>query len=269
MVINIGGGVVTDMGAFAAATFKRGIRFVNVPTTLLAAVDASVGGKTGINFLQYKNEIGVFKEAMEVIISTKFFSTLPQEELLSGYAEMIKHALIGHPEALGKMLSVAPDKESLSSDAFLATLEESVAVKRRIVDEDPTEKGLRKALNFGHTAGHAFESFALRQGVPVPHGYAVAWGMVVELLISHIVLGFPTSAIYPVASFVKENYGAPRITCDDYPALLDIMGHDKKNHVPGEINFTLLRKPGEPVTDCHTEKGNITAALDLFRDLMV
>lgn len=268
LVLNIGGGVVTDMGAFAASTFKRGIRFINIPTTLLAAVDASVGGKTGINFLQYKNEIGLFKEADEVIISTRFFSTLTREELLSGYAEMIKHALIANHSDLKKVLTMEPDKDSLSTDDFLKVLEANVAVKRSIVDQDPTEKGLRRALNFGHTIGHAFESYSLRRGNPVPHGYAVAWGMVAELLVSHLREGFPTAKIYPLANFVKENYGVMSITCADYPALLEIMSHDKKNISPEHINFTLLKAPGEVVTGCVVEKSVITTALDLYTDLM-
>lgn len=268
LVLNIGGGVVTDMGAFAASTFKRGIRFINIPTTLLAAVDASVGGKTGINFLQYKNEIGLFKEADEVIISTRFFSTLTHEELLSGYAEMIKHALIDNASDYSKVLGVNPDKDTLASDEFLRVLKANVAIKRSVVDRDPTEKGLRRALNFGHTVGHAFESYALRKGMPVPHGYAVAWGMVAELLVSHLVVGYPTSQIYPLSAFVKEHYGKFPLTCADYPALIEIMGHDKKNSSPEHINFTLLKAPGEVVTGCVVEKSTITAALDLFTDII-
>lgn len=266
VVVNVGGGVVTDMGAFAASTFKRGIRFINVPTSLLAAVDASVGGKTGINFLQYKNEVGLFSNADAVIISSKFFGTLPDEELLSGFAEMIKHALIDSPEALHEILATTPSKETFASEKFLEILEKSVDVKRRIVEADPTEKGLRKALNFGHTIGHAFETFALKKGIPIPHGYAVAWGMLAELMLSHLVLGYPTSDIYPVGGFIKEHYGKFAITCADYAALLEIMSHDKKNSSPNMINFTLLKAPGDPQTDCVVAPDDIKNALDLYCD---
>lgn len=264
LVINLGGGMVTDLGGFAASTFKRGVRFVNIPTTLLAAVDAAVGGKTGINFGGYKNEIGVFNEADAVIISTRFFSTLPSEELKSGYAEMLKHGLIEGEGEFHSLLSGAPG--DFSPEELLDLLRRSVEVKRRIVEADPTEKGLRKALNLGHTAGHAFESLALRRGSPVPHGYAVAWGCVVELVLSHLLEGFPSADLHLFAGYVRRNYGAPSITCNDYDELLDLMSHDKKNS-SGHINFTLLRRPGELKLDVTPPRGEITAALDIFRDL--
>ena len=158
LLVNIGGGVVTDLGGFAAATFKRGIRFINIPTTLLSAVDAAVGGKTGVNFNGLKNEIGVFKEAETVIISTVFFSTLPERELKSGYAEMLKHGLLDGEAVYNKLLDY--DFDNVAGNGLLRLVEESVNVKRRIVEQDPFEQGLRRALNLGHTAGHAFESLA-------------------------------------------------------------------------------------------------------------
>ena len=166
VVINIGGGVVTDMGGFAAATFKRGIRFINVPTTLLSAVDAAVGGKTGINFEGYKNEIGAFAPADAVVISTSTFSALPVTELLSGYAEMLKHGLLSSAATYDELLGF--DIVNADLDRLLPLLEKSVRVKERIVTEDPTEKGIRRALNLGHTAGHAFESLALERDTPCP-----------------------------------------------------------------------------------------------------
>ncbi len=265
MMINLGGGVVTDMGGFAAATFKRGIRFVNVPTTLLAAVDAAVGGKTGINFNGYKNEVGVFREAQAVVISTCFFDTLPPSEVWSGYAEMLKHGLLDGRDHYRRLLTVNP--VDCPPAELLSMLKESVEVKRRIVAEDPHEKGLRKALNLGHTVGHAFESLALKRHKPVPHGYAVAWGCVVELVLSHIVCGFASSDLHQFASYVLENYGAFFIDCNDYPRLLEYMHHDKKND-SSAINFTLLRAPGDVVINSVCGEETIKNALDIYRDLM-
>lgn len=265
-VVNLGGGVVTDMGGFAAATFKRGIRFVNVPTTLLAAVDAAVGGKTGIDFNGFKNEIGAFCSADAVIISTLFFSTLPQSERLSGFAEMLKHSLIAGGDAYSR-LTRSKDVDFTAAE-FLELLKESVLVKKNIVEQDPTEKGLRKALNLGHTAGHAFESWALEQGKPVPHGYAVAWGLIVDLVLSHLQLGFPSETLRQAAAFIEENYGRIAIDCGDYDALIEIMRHDKKNAGDGSISFTLLRAPGEVDVNRTASPAEIAAALDIFRDLL-
>ncbi|MDE7396923.1 MAG: 3-dehydroquinate synthase [Muribaculum sp.] len=267
LMINVGGGVVTDLGGFAAATFKRGIRFVNVPTTLLAAVDASVGGKTGINFCGLKNEIGVFAEAESVIISTVFFSTLSREELLSGYAEMLKHGMLSGRADVTELMSKRP--EEFEADEMLAMLRRSVAVKEGVVARDPKEKGERKILNLGHTVGHAIESLALRNQKPVAHGYAVAWGMLTELVLSHMELGFDSALLHVYADYVAENYGSPAIDCEDYPALLELMGHDKKNVKAGTYNFTLMRQPGEALYDrIITDRETIMAALDITRDLL-
>ncbi len=268
LVINIGGGMVTDMGGFAAATFKRGLRFVNIPTTLLAAVDASVGGKTGINFNQYKNEVGLFCNAHAVIISTCFFDTLPREEILSGFAEMIKHAIIDANVGLGDLLRSDISAGTYTGNNFLEHVRRSVMVKQDIVSKDFKETGLRRILNLGHTVGHAFESHALRHGIPIAHGYAVAWGLVTELLISHMTLGLPTDIIYPLAKFIYENYGAYEISCDDYPSLLQLMGHDKKNESPDAITFSLLRDIGVIETGITVDPDTIRAALDIYRDLM-
>jgi 3-dehydroquinate synthase len=265
-VINLGGGVVTDMGGFAAATFKRGIRFINIPTTLLAAVDAAVGGKTGIDFNGFKNEIGAFCSADAVVISTRFFPTLPQQELLSGYAEMLKHSLLKGGDAYNRLTAKAP--EQFSQEELLELLRESVMVKKAVVEEDPTEKGLRKSLNLGHTAGHAFESWALECGRPVAHGYAVAWGLVVDLVLSHLKLGFPSAMLRNVAGLVEELYGRLPLECKHYPALLEYMRHDKKNAGDGTIAFTLLKAPGEVDVNCTATPEEITAALDIFRDLL-
>ncbi len=217
LLLNIGGGMVSDLGGFAAAGFKRGIRFVDIPTTLLGAVDAAVGGKTGINFNGLKNEIGVFRPAEAVVVSTRFFNTLPANELLSGYAEVIKHALIDSPEAYREALAF--DIENVQFETLLPLLQRSVEIKERIVGEDLTEQGIRKALNLGHTVGHAIESLSHRRGKPLPHGYAVAWGLVCELLLSHHYLGFSSAIVTELADYIHRHYGAYPITCKDYDDL--------------------------------------------------
>lgn len=268
VLINVGGGVVTDMGGFAAATFKRGIRCINIPTTVLGAVDAAVGGKTGVNFNSLKNHIGVFAPAEAVIISSLFFPTLSQQEILSGYAEIIKHALLDGPKQFADTMSYSVVNSPSDPDRLLALIKESVGVKERIVAQDPKEVGIRRALNLGHTIGHAFESLALKRLSPIPHGYAVAWGLVAEGVLAHIMEGFPSETLHTLADYVYANYGAFDITCDDYPALLGFMRQDKKNADPGHINFTLLRAPGDFAIDCTATDEQITAALDIYRDLL-
>jgi 3-dehydroquinate synthase len=242
LMVNLGGGMVTDLGGFAASTFKRGIPYINIPTTLLSMVDASVGGKTGINFGGLKNEIGVFNNARSVILDTTFLRTMDHENICSGYAEMLKHGLINNEAMWAELLNF--DLDSLDNlDILGRMVAESVAVKQRIVTEDPTEQGIRKALNLGHTAGHAFESLALERK-PVLHGYAVAWGMIVELYLSVVKTGFPQDKMRQTVVFIKENYGRMNISCDDYPHLIELMHHDKKNQGDG-INFTLLSDIGQ------------------------
>lgn len=265
VLVNLGGGMVTDLGGFAASTFKRGIRFINIPTTLLSAVDAAVGGKTGINFNGLKNEVGVFNEADDVIISTAPLDTLPIEEVKSGFAEMLKHGLLSDSKTFDKLL--AYDFTAQHGDTLLSLLEESVNVKREIVRQDPHEKGLRRALNLGHTVGHAFESLAMKRLSPIPHGYAVAWGMIVELVLSHMALKFDSETLHRYATFVYDNYGAFHITCDDYPALIDLMRHDKKSD-SGEINLSLLAGIGDVRINCVASEDDMKAALDIYRDLV-
>lgn len=265
MLVNLGGGMVSDLGGFVASTFKRGMRYVNVPTTLLGAVDAAVGGKTGINFAGLKNEVGVFARPESTIVSTCFFATLPQQELLSGYAEMLKHALLSGTDATARALSEVPD---VHVGGLLDMMRESISCKELIVASDPTEKGPRKALNLGHTFGHAFEEFASERRRPVSHGHAVAMGIVAELVLSRMIYGFPASTLYAVAAFVRENYAGLDVSCDDYPRLLGLMAHDKKNASPDAISFSLLHAPGSPAVDSIVNATDIRAALDIYRDLM-
>ena len=262
LLVNLGGGMVTDLGGFAASTFKRGIHFINIPTTLLSMVDASVGGKTGFNFGGLKNEIGVFRNADSVILDTTFLKTLDEENILSGYAEMLKHGLISTEEHWAELMNFdieAPDLKTLGR-----LVAKSVAVKQRIVTEDPTEKGIRKALNLGHTIGHALESLALKRK-PVLHGYAVAWGLVCELYLSAVKTGFPTERMRQVVRFIFDHYGRMPITCDDYPTLLELMTHDKKN-IGTDINFTLLGGIGDIRINQTATKEEIEEALDFYRE---
>ena len=260
LLINLGGGMVTDLGGFAASTFKRGLAYINIPTTLLSMVDASVGGKTGINFGGLKNEIGVFNNANCVILDTTFLRTMDTENLLSGYAEMLKHGLISNEQTWAELLNL--DLNDL--DKLGDLVEKSVAVKQRIVIEDPTEHGIRKALNLGHTVGHAFESLALERK-PILHGYAVAYGLVVELYLCCVKTGFPQDKMRQTVGLIKENYGKMPITCDDYPKLIELMHHDKKN-VGTDINFTLLGGIGDIRINQTATEEEIKEALDFYQE---
>lgn len=261
-MINLGGGMVTDLGGFAASTFKRGINFINIPTTLLAMVDASVGGKTGINFGGLKNEVGVFNDSKFVILDTEFLKTLDAKNICSGYAEMLKHGLISTEAMWEELVSfdlATPDLKQLQR-----MVGDSVKVKERIVEQDPHEKGIRKALNLGHTFGHAFESWALKRK-PILHGYAVAFGLIPELYLSVAKTGFPTEKMRQTVNFIKENYGTLNITCDDYDELIELMHHDKKNQ-NGIINFTILGAIGDIRINQTATTEEIKEALDFFRE---
>ena len=291
LLINLGGGMITDLGGFAAATFKRGINFINIPTTLLAMVDAAVGGKTGINFGGLKNEIGAFADARFVIINTCFLDTLDAENLCSGYAEMLKHALISDERMWAEHVNFDLSQPDLAE--LQRMVAESIAVKERIVAEDPHEHGIRKALNFGHTIGHALEEFALQQATPsggavvstaptnqttggtaissalgnrpLLHGYAVAFGLIGELYMSARKAGFPTERLHQTARFIRENYAQTEFTCNDYPTLLNLMRHDKKN-TSGVINFTLLHNIGDIRINQTATDEEICEALDFIRE---
>lgn len=289
LLINLGGGMITDLGGFAAATFKRGINFINIPTTLLAMVDAAVGGKTGINFGGLKNEIGAFADARFVIINTCFLDTLDAENLCSGYAEMLKHALISDERMWAEHVNFDLSQPDLAE--LQRMVAESIAMKERIVAEDPHEHGIRKALNFGHTIGHALEEFALQQAGgavgstapenkptpsdavvstapgnrPLLHGYAVVFGLIGELYMSARKAGFPTERLHQTTRFIRENYAQTEFTCNDYPTLLNLMRHDKKN-TSGVINFTLLHNIGDIRINQTATDEEIREALDFIRE---
>lgn len=263
LMINLGGGMVTDLGGFAASTFKRGMAYINIPTTLLSQVDASVGGKTGINFGGLKNEIGVFNCANSVILSSTFLRTLDTENMLSGYAEMLKHGLLSSKENWAELLTfdiTTPDYATLQN-----LVAKSVAIKEQIVKEDPTEKGIRKALNLGHTAGHAIESLALKEGRTILHGYAVAWGLLMELYLSARKCGFPAKEMHQMEAYIKEHYGKFLYDCKHYETLYNFMSHDKKNQ-GGNINFTLLGGIGDIRINQTASQDEIEEMLDYYRE---
>ena len=264
LLVNLGGGMITDMGGFAGATFKRGIRTINIPTTLMASVDAAVGGKTGINFNGLKNEVGSFYPPECVFIDCEFLRTLDRDNLLSGYAEMIKHALISSMDIYASVLLF--DLDAKIDYAFLNRMvAQSVAVKERIVEEDPKEHGIRKALNFGHTIGHAYESLSFKKDRPLLHGHAVAAGIVSELYLSHKVCGFPMEKLSQVVYYLKEYYPAFVFDCKDYDTLYELMTHDKKNEA-GIINFTLLSQVGDVQINQQVSKEKILESLDFYRE---
>lgn len=266
LIINLGGGVVTDLGGFAAATFKRGIRFVNIPTSVLGAVDAAVGGKTGIDFCGLKNEIGAFYMPEAVIISSEPLSTLPEKEIGSGFGEIVKMAMITSEDSYRLTLdeNILRDKAKLAEGMLM-----SIREKERIVEEDPKESGLRKVLNFGHTAGHALETLMLEKGTPVSHGEAVANGILVSLILSHMIEGMSSDEIYRYRDGVLRRHFKPiQFSCNDYDRIEEIVSHDKKNPSAGDIRFVLLEKIGKPHIDVPVLNPDLRSAMDIYRDLL-
>ncbi len=265
LLINLGGGMITDLGGFAASTFKRGVYFINIPTTLLAMVDAAVGGKTGINFCGFKNEIGAIIHADAVMIDTTFLKTLDEDNVLSGYAEMLKHGLISKTDHFTDLLKF--DWRNINYEVLNQLVMDSNMVKQGIVEEDPYEKGIRKALNLGHTIAHAFETHAMKTGQALLHGRAVAIGIIPELFLSFQKLQFPSDVMRQVIHEVKDLYQPFFFSCDDYDTLFDYVKHDKKNS-GDRINFTLLSGLGQVQINQHCSKEEIFAALDFYRDEM-
>ena len=267
----IGGGMVTDLGGFGAATFKRGIECINVSTTLLGMVDAATGGKTAINFDGLKNEIGVFAMPKDVVIIPETLDTLPENELLSGYAEMLKTALIADPEMYEALLDI--DKYIDDRRLLLPWIMKCIEIKTGVTTRDPKEKGERKILNFGHTAGHAIESFALMNGRPLAHGIAVAHGLLWEMVLSAIACEKDRSGklksekLYPFATMLKDHFPAAGVTCTDIDALISLMRHDKKNASPEHINFTLLNEIGIPQWDMFPTEEEIRSAFEIYGSL--
>ena len=249
VLVCIGGGVLTDIAGLAAATYKRGIDYINVPTTLLAMVDASTGGKTGINYGGLKNSIGVFAPPVETLIWPEWLKTLPAKEFLNGYAEMLKTGLIAESGRLwDRLLQYDPDQMDI---APLTTLiADCVAAKEQIVKQDPREEGLRKVLNLGHTFGHALEEMNNQHAEvssQMPHGYAVLYGLIAELYLSVTKLGCPKEPLQQLTQLMLHYYGRPVCKCSDRDELIRLMQQDKKNERAAEINCTLIGNIGQPV----------------------
>lgn len=265
LLVNLGGGVVTDLGGFVASTYMRGIKCVNIPTSLLAMVDASSGGKTGVNFGGVKNLIGSFSLPLASVVYTPFLASLPADEWLSGYAEMLKHGLLDSMEHWCKVMALdVNDNECVIPDELLA---ENMAVKERIVAADPKEKAVRKLLNLGHTVGHAIEEAYAKEGREVKHGYCVMWGMVAELYLSVVKLGLDKEVLRRMSHLMLEYYGRPACNCKDRERLVEWMLKDKKNRVAGEINCSLLREVGDGVIDQVVTREELDEALEYLFSL--
>lgn len=245
LLLNVGGGVVTDLGGFVAATFKRGIRFINVPTTILGAADAAVGGKTGVDFNGFKNEIGAFADAAKVIVCDEWFRTLPGREVKSGFAEIVKMALVADAGLYEALL----EGDALADPGlFRRALRHAIRAKEDVVRLDPYDKGLRRILNFGHTAGHAYEEYAASIGQPVTHGEAVAHGMLYALELSRDREGFPAEEVVRYRERILERYYDKLPFGPEADAeIMRLMGHDKKNSTAGQPRFVLLHAPASPV----------------------
>ena len=256
LILNFGGGVITDLGGFIASTFKRGLDFINIPTTLLSQVDASVGGKTGIDLGPFKNQIGTFAYPKAVFIGTDFLSTLPETQLYSGYAEMLKHGLIADQTHWQALKSISPN--DVANHPQL--IQHSIEIKYRIVKADPTETGIRKALNFGHTIGHAIEGHLMSLESPVPHGFAVAWGMIAEAYLAFQTQVLPKQDWDEIYYVLSDLYPSAPITTAHIDSLLQLMQQDKKNE-DGQINFTLLSTIGAHVINRQSETEQIAQSL--------
>lgn len=261
LLINLGGGVITDMGGFVASTFKRGIDFINVPTTLLAMVDASIGGKTGIDLGHLKNQIGIINTSKMVLVDTSFLETLPQLEMRSGLAEMLKHGLIRNELYWNKLKDLSQSTlKDLDTLIF-----ESILIKKEIVEKDPLEENLRKTLNYGHTLGHAIESYFLShpEKETLLHGEAVAIGMILATYLSTEILNFPPKENSNIKKIIKNIYGHVTINKEDHNPIIELLKFDKKNE-HGNINFVLLENIGSPKTDCLIDNDLIIKAFNFY-----
>lgn len=239
LIINLGGGVVTDFGGFVASVYKRGCDFINIPTSLLAMVDASIGGKTGVNLGVYKNQLGVFAHPVGLYIDSVFLETLPEEELASGLAEMLKHGLIADADLYRSLAEIMRDGGVIEDDLIVRCIE----VKNGVVREDPKEKGVRKILNYGHTIGHALEGHFMHSHA-LSHGHAVAIGMVMEAYLSMKCCGLTQKEFIEIEEFLLAHYPLPKISDEDIQSMMELLQNDKKNKA-GKILFSLLPKIGK------------------------
>lgn len=261
LLINLGGGVVTDLGGFVASTFKRGIKFINIPTTLLAMVDASVGGKTGVDLGNLKNQIGVINQPEMVLIDPSYLATLSPQEMRSGLAEILKHGLIAN-ESYWNQVSNFSELDLSDLDDII---KESVNIKGKIVEKDPFEQNIRKTLNYGHTLGHAIESYCLThpEKKKLLHGEAIAAGMILETYLSARLKGFPKEKLQKITEVLKDMYGKEEFSERDIKEISQLMKFDKKNE-HGNINFVLLEDIGKPVYDITIPEELIQEAFDFY-----
>lgn len=266
LMINLGGGVVTDLGGFVASCFKRGIAYINIPTTLLAMVDASVGGKTGVDLGNLKNQIGVINHSKMVLIDPVFLDTLPKNEMRSGLAEVLKHGLINNEKYWNKVTAL----NQLAIEDLEGIIKESVDIKAEVVTRDPNEDNLRKTLNFGHTLGHAIESYFLSNTSKptLLHGEAVAVGMILALYLSKELKDFPEEKLNSVTSYILDLYGKVDFDKKDIEEIIELLKYDKKNEF-GNINFVLLEDIGKPIIDCLVPNEVIYKAFDFYKKSLI
>ncbi|EDP69735.1 3-dehydroquinate synthase [Flavobacteriales bacterium ALC-1] len=261
LLINLGGGVVTDLGGFVASTYMRGIAYINMPTSLLAMVDASVGGKTGVDLGALKNQVGIVNEGEMVGIDTSFLNTLPQNEMVSGFAEMLKHGLIYDKVYWNTLTHL----ENLDISDLDKLIYDSVVIKNKVVTEDPKELGLRKILNFGHTLGHAIESYFLENAdkTPLLHGEAIAIGMLLETYISTKTCGLSEKELHIICEGILKTFAKVDINKQDQDLIINLLKYDKKNS-HGIVKFVLLEAIGQPKIDCEVSNELILEAFDYY-----
>lgn len=261
IIINLGGGVVTDLGGFLASTFKRGIPFINVPTSLLAMVDASCGGKTGVNLGPFKNQLGTFSFPEAVFCSLNFLETLPKKEMKSGYVEALKHGLIAEKKIWDSLST-----KNLGQDPSVEIVAQSIGVKNSITIKDPYEKGERKKLNFGHTIGHAIEGLSHIKGNPLLHGEAIAMGIVIESFLSVFHANLPKDELDQIKTFIFSQFKKYGLEENDFDLMFNLMKSDKKNEKEG-FNFTLLNGIGSSEIDFSLTEEEVTLALNWYISL--
>lgn len=265
LVINVGGGVVTDLGGFVASTYQRGIAFINIPTSLLAMVDASVGGKNGVDLGSLKNQIGIINDPKTVVVDSTFLETLPKEHIRSGMAEMIKHGLITSEKYLDKTWGFSIENKQETADLIW----ESIVIKNDVVTQDPTEKGLRKTLNYGHTLGHAIESYCLEhpKKAMLLHGEAIAIGLILETFISSEMLGFPEEKLNVVTEKILANFAKVPFSDNDIEEIIKLLIFDKKN-THGVVLFVLLKDIGKSKTNCVVSNDVIKKAFEFYKNFI-
>lgn len=261
LVINLGGGMLCDLGAFVASTIKRGIKYINIPTTLLAMIDAAIGGKAGLNFNGLKNEIGLVQQPEDVMIDVRFLKTLDKENILSGFGEMLKYGLIFDAENWNRLKSI--NLNELDFSLLKELINESAMIKKYFVEKDPYEKDIRKALNFGHTFGHAFESYSIKTSFPLSHGKAIAYGMICEAYLSNKEAGLSSFSFESICSFIIITFGKPSISKENFKHYIDLMKYDKKNN-NDKINCTLIPEIGQFSINNYFSNKEILEALDFL-----